>query len=441
MHPAYIGFHENGVNQVVAQKSAYISRYCAPAGEREGRWFELTYSPVFGANAELIAVNVANIEITELIRTEGEMTAKNNELVRQQMREKNLYAVIAHELRTPSAILKMMLEQEEKGLGQIDRRLFATTVDNLLGVVDTLRTVSQPDKIASQTFETVLLSELISSQIAILQTLAKDGGMTLGADYASLKNRPVSLMAGPLKQLLSNLIKNAIIHSGGSQVLLSAESSLTIDEKKCLVIRVDDDGRGIESDQIERLFEAFERGSDVAGGTGLGLYISREIARMMGGDLRYEPSHLGGARFVLEFCLALVPPETVGPDEPVVSDRLMSLSVLLVEDDPAILQMTAAILSEEVARLRIAKNGQQALEVLSKSSPDLVLTDIFMPEMSGIELVKTMRDLGYSQPVVGLTAATLGRETEELLKAGADAVLNKPIDLKSLTQVVSGLDL
>lgn len=442
MHRYYVDFHEEAINRVLAEKTVHTARYQAPVGEREGRWFELTYSPVFGRQGEIVAINVANIEITRLMLAEGEMAIKNAELVRQQQRESNLYAVIGHELRTPAAILKMMLEQESRGLGQIDRKLFSTTVDNLLAVVDTLRTVAQPDKIAQQTYTNELLSDLIGNQIAILQTLALDAGIILRGDYSKLNNRPVLVMAGPLKQLLSNLIKNAIIHSGGSKVVLSAESSFNFEAKKCLVLRVDDDGKGIPPDQIKRLFEAYERGAGAASGTGLGLYISREIARLMGGDLQYEQSALGGACFRVEFCLELGSQEGLAQsaDELESSDRLGTMSVLVVEDDPAILQMTAALLVDEVAELRVAKNGLQALEILSNTQVDLVLTDIFMPEMTGIALVKTMREREYVQPVIGLTAATLGQETEELLQAGAQTVLNKPINIKALRQFLSQLN-
>ena len=124
---------------------------------------------------------------------------------------------------------------------------------------------------------------------------------------------------------------------------------------------------------------------------------------------------------------------------PATDQALAELSVLLVEDDPGILQMTAALLSDECSVLRIAKDGQQALDILAKSQVDLVLTDIFMPQMNGIEFVTVAREQGYKQPIIGLTAATLGQETESLLQAGANAVMNKPIRIEELKKRVGEL--
>lgn len=440
MHPDYIDFHSTAIDLVISKKEPYRDRYQAPEGPRERHWFELSYWPEFDAQEQLIAVNVVNLDITDTVRIEEVLRNNNAELSRRQTREKNMYAVIAHELRTPAAILKMQVEQEARGLVQIDRTLFANSVDQLLGVVDTLRTVSQPDHIASNELSTALIGELVEGQLAILDTLARDAGITLSSDYGQLKNLPVLVMVGPLKQLISNLIKNAIVHSGGSQVRLGVESSVEDNQRKLLTLKVDDDGCGIPAKQIDRLFEAYERGEGKASGTGLGLYICREIAKLMGGDLSYQPSTLGGACFLLKFSVDLAL-ET--PDEVVASTGVGSLkgmSILLVEDDPGILQMTAVLLNDECAVLRIAKNGKQALEILNKSKVDLILTDIFMPEMSGIEFTTAMRQQGFAQPVIGLTAATLGHETEELLNAGANAVLNKPVKISELQRVLDQVD-
>lgn len=440
MHPDYIDFHNTAVQIVISKKAAYRDRYKAPEGPREGHWFELSYAPEFDAQGQVIAVSVVNLDITDTVRIEEVLRNNNAELSRQQTREKNMYAVIAHELRTPAAILKMQVEQEARGLVQIDRTLFANSVDQLLGVVDTLRTVSQPDHIASKELSTALIGELVEGQLAILDTLARDAGITLTGEYGELKHRPVLVMVGPLKQLISNLIKNAIVHSGGSEVCLRVESTIENDQRKILTLSVDDDGRGIPADQIDRLFEPFERGEGTATGTGLGLYICHEIAKLMGGDLSYQSSPLGGASFRLKFIADLALETQVEPVANTETGSMKHMSVLLIEDDPGILQMTAVLLNDECAVLRIAKNGKQALEILKKSKVDLIITDIFMPEMSGIEFTAAIRQQGFAQPVIGLTAATLGNETEDLLSAGANAVLNKPVNMSELQNALDRID-
>lgn len=442
MRPQYFEFHEKALRTVIESKGTYRSRFQASLGESVGNWFELTYWPSFDAEGEMVAVNVVNVEITQLVEAEEQQRAINGELVRQRQREQNMYAVIGHEMRTPAAILKMQLEQERKGLGKIDRKLFESSVDQLLDVVDTLRTVSQPDKLVSRELKPSLLGELLANQVEIMQTLARSSGFSLKSDLRGVPEESLMLMQGPLKQLISNLIKNAILHSKGSEIRVSASQELMDSPEISVSISVDDNGRGIPDSEVDRLFEPYERGADSVNGTGLGLFVCLEIAKLMGGKLRYTTSPMGGAGFTLEWTARLAPADAASSpldtDEP---QQLEALSVLLVEDDVGILQMTASLLSAHCGTLRVAKNGRQALAILSGTQVDLVLTDIFMPEMSGIALVKQMRDRGYMQPVIGLTAATLGQETEELLAVGATAVLNKPVEIEELMKVVQKLKL
>lgn len=442
MHDFYIDFHERCIQRVIEQRDTVVDQFQAPVGLRVGRWFELRYWPDYDSDENLIAINVSNIEVTDLMQAQEELRQKHEESLRQQRREKDMYAVIAHEMRTPAAILKMQLEQERKGLGQLDRKLFETSVDQLLGVVDTLRTVSQPEQMVSRELSAVLPCELLANQIAILRALAQEQGMDLITDCDSVTDKPLMLMQGPLKQLISNLVKNAILHSGGSQVRLSAECEEQEGGFFELTLFVDDDGRGIPESEIERLFEPYERGEGSISGTGLGLFVCRQIATMMGASLTYVASPDGGARFVLNWMaeVAAQGDTDSGVDSPAYRDQLRNLSVLLVEDDVGILQMTATLLAVECKTLRIAKNGAQALSILADKPIDLVLTDIFMPEMNGIELVRQMRQRGYAHPVVGLTAATLGQETANLLQVGANAVMNKPVDIDELKRIVAEFD-
>jgi len=441
MHPEYADFHDHCIQQTLKQQSTLVTTYQAPLGPREGRWFELRYWPDYDNHENMVAVNVSNTDITDLMEVQSELRLKHAESVVQQRREKDMYSVIAHEMRTPAAILKMQLEQERRGLGQIDRKLFETSVDQLLSVVDMLRTVSQPEEMVSRELSAALPCELLANQIAILKALAQEEGMELITHCDSVTDRPLMLMQGPLKQLISNLVKNALLHSQGSQVILSADCEEIEGGFFDLTLYVDDDGRGIPATEIDRLFEPYERGEGSINGTGLGLFVCRQIANIMGATLSYADSPHGGARFVLNWKAAIVSESTNAELAvyPATDQALAELSVLLVEDDPGILQMTAVLLSDECSVLRIAKDGQQALDILAKSQVDLVLTDIFMPQMNGIELVTVAREQGYNQPIIGLTAATLGRETESLLQAGANAVMNKPVRIEELKKRVGEL--
>jgi len=445
MADEYVDRHKQSIREVVETRSPLSRLFNPTTGDRAGRNFNLRYWPSFDVSGQVSAVNLVNLEVTELIKTQEELERKNQELELRRQREKNMYAVIGHEIRTPATILKLQLEQQRRNLGVLDVKLFESSVDQLLTVLDTLRTVSRPDEIASADLTTGLLSELIANQIAMLESFAQESGVELHADYSGLNNRPIGMMAGPLKQVISNLVKNAIIHSGAEQVWLSATSELRTEGQKRIRLVVEDNGRGISQTQMKRLFEPYERGQTSASGTGLGLYICREIATLMDGTLEYRPSQTGGALFELEFSAELSPEvddslDASGDSEmDVAPNRLSKLSVLLVEDDPSILKMTAVLLSQQCAVLRVAKDGEQGLDILANSQVDLVLTDIFMPQMDGIEMVRQMRSRGHTHRVIGLTAATLGQETELILAAGANAVVNKPLNIPGLNRLLGEL--
>jgi CheY-like chemotaxis protein len=110
---------------------------------------------------------------------------------------------------------------------------------------------------------------------------------------------------------------------------------------------------------------------------------------------------------------------------------------LLAEDNPTIQMLTKRMLEQRGANLVVANNGEEALLKVQEQSFDLILSDIFMPKMNGYKLVESIREQGIQTPVIGLTAATIGEETDKMLAAGANAVLSKPVNIQDLTNLVA----
>ena len=409
--------------------------------------------PFYLANSELHYMRVSRVkrevdgrtsflglslDITDEVRAkeQAEQQAEqlqqaSTKLMQEQDRQAQMYAVIGHELRTPTASLKMILDDAQQGNGQINTALFSSTIDQLLGVIDTLRTVAQPEKMSRASVNSVVLADLLNDQLQILTPIAKQSGVTLKGDFDSLASDRIDLKAQLLKQLVSNLTKNAIIHSKGSEVRIEAEAAVK-DGVKSVILVVADNGVGIPAEQIQHLFSAFSRGSSDAEGTGLGLYVCREIATALGGNLTYEPGLEGGSRFVLRFDAKLSKLATDTDTE-----ALRGLTVLLAEDNPTIQMLTKRMLEQKGAHPVVANNGEEALLKLQEQSFDLILSDIFMPKMNGYQFVEGLRQQGIDTPLIGLTAATIGEETDKMLAAGANAVLSKPVNIKELTKLVA----
>ena len=364
----------------------------------------------------------------------GVVQNKVETVSRQQDRQAEMYAVIGHELRTPAASLQMMLDDLGEG-ESLDKPLVRANIEQLLSVIDTLRAVAQPERMAQTVYTDVKLDEVLQQQTQSLQALAARQGIKLKTDFGGLNFHPVQIQKTLLRQVLSNLIKNALIHSGGTVLEVGAAGELIAGRREALRLWVADNGQGVSEDKVEALFEAFVRGSTESEGTGLGLHISREIIQKMGGTLRYEPGPQGGACFVIELEVELAKEDpSIENDPKTTLSILQGKRVLLAEDNKTLQVLTQKMLQKQGADVVVANNGALALDAFHKGEFDLLLSDIFMPQMDGYAWVQQVRSSGAELPVIGLTAATIGEETEQMLAAGADAVLSKPTNIQQLEE-------
>jgi CheY-like chemotaxis protein len=217
---------------------------------------------------------------------------------------------------------------------------------------------------------------------------------------------------------------------------------------------VSDSGIGIAPEKFETIFDSFNQADASTtrhyGGTGLGLSISRRLARMMSGRLWVE-SELGvGSRF--HFTVQLITEEnsvSVTQTLPVLTrysswskdDFLRSLHILLVEDNRVNQKIAIRLLEKRGHHVILAVNGKEALESLAHASFDLVLMDVHMPDMDGIEATTTLREkeksTGLHQTVIAMTALATKGDRERCLAAGMDGYLSKPIDLQQLDDVLA----
>ena len=218
------------------------------------------------------------------------------------------------------------------------------------------------------------------------------------------------------------------------------------------MIDIEDTGLGMDPQQTERLFTAFGHAdSTVArqhGGTGLGLTISRRLARLMGGDVTLVRSGVGaGSCFRLDLPLMAVPGASLvaslesvrGQVLPAVATSSSRLSgrILLAEDGPDNQRLIALHLRKAGATVQIADNGRLALEALEQATArgtpfDLLLSDMQMPEMDGYTLARTLRQRGDAIPIVALTARAMADDRARCLAAGCNDYASKPIDRASL---------
>lgn len=374
-----------------------------------------------------------------LKQTVCELDASKEALQDQLEKQQRLFAVISHELRTPAAAMSMLLKEHKGGRRtESEERMLVEISEHLLDVLNDLRQVAQPDQIKAVEFQPTNLYELIERTTGSLTSTLYERQQNLTLNSFGTLPQALLLDRQRLRQVLTNLVKNASVHSGGSQIDIQIHSELQQQDAN-IRICISDNGTGLDPSMQSRLFEAFARGNTDADGTGLGLYICQQLANQMNGQMSYQPREGGGSCFTLEFSARRPNEETLEQLQPTeYQDNIRGKRVLLAEDNTTIQIITARMLENAGASLTVAENGQAALELYQHTPDafDLILTDIMMPRMDGYQLTRELRSLGCTLPIIGITAATIGDESERLLKQGATEVVSKPITLDALQRAL-----
>ncbi|MCG8429441.1 MAG: response regulator, partial [Chromatiales bacterium] len=198
-----------------------------------------------------------------------------------------------------------------------------------------------------------------------------------------------------------------------------------------LTVSITDTGPGIPAAMRYKIFEPFQQNLENGHqkGAGLGLAISREIARAMGGDLHLTRSNQDGSQFTFEVTV-----KAVQPAAPHAATR--SGSVLIAEDDPDIQALLMLYLQGDGYTITLCADGQSAVERALQQQPDLILMDINLPKLDGAEATQQLREAGYKGPIIAMTAAA---SESMAAKGGFDEYLQKPIDPKHLKESVATL--
>jgi len=392
-------------------------------------------------------------DITDLVsqRNEAQKSLERVSKVQQELqmrvdREHQMFAVIGHELRTPAASIKMLLDQMDLDASSAEVQTLADQVEHLLDVLDDVRILVNPDRAYQALERTVALRPLVSRAIESLKPLAQEAKINVSFAADEGADREFRTNPQVLRQLTLNLIRNACFHSQGSRINITLRTREIDELSTGVTMRFEDNGRGVPTSFQPMLFEPFHREDNQSQGMGLGLSICQTLIKKLEGRIWYEDAVGGGAAFILEFELT---PAAVNFTELGYLDNTESqtvreidwsqLRVLVAEDNATIRMLTEKLLTTKGARVFVGEDGQKALDRYLANDINLVLTDIFMPTMDGYGLTQALRKLGFTGPIIGISAAVVGEETDRLVEAGADLVLSKPIKIPELEAQLQAL--
>ena len=405
-------------------------------------WANVVITAVHDAHGELRGFAKVTRDVTE--RKEAQETQRAYRVAQEANRAKDEFLMtLSHELRTPmTAILgwaRMLptLESDSQLFDEAIASIVAAAqlqgrlIDDLL---DVSRIVSGKLRLAPEPVE---VANVVMAAVDALAPTAAAKGVRVSTSFGTNLG---SILADPtrLQQVIWNLLSNSIKFTpeGGAVEVSAKRSAANVQ------INVRDNGEGIESEFLPHMFEPFRQAESpqtrTHGGLGLGLSIVRYIAEAHGGSVSAESEGKGrGASFTVTLPVRKEKTRTdASPRTPRIAafgGRLTGLHVVLVEDDAESAKMIGAALRAAGAELVSASNGKDALIKLADIEPDVIVTDIAMPEMDGLQLTKTLRDRGARMKIIALSAFPPGRGEPN----GFDAWLSKPFDPFHLVEQIA----
>ncbi|TYO88866.1 ATP-binding protein [Oceanicella actignis] len=357
-------------------------------------------------------------------------------------RTKSLFlANTSHEIRTPlNGVLGMAQALARTELSALQREQVEAIIASASALNTILNDILDVSKIEAGRMELsptpTDVRDMLTKTAIVWKALANQKGLAF--ELVISPDLPPRLLvdANRLRQCVGNLVSNALKFTSEGGVAVHVTSTPAEDGRHELRIVVDDTGIGVNPEQIGAIFQPFVQ-ADASigrrfGGTGLGLAVTREIARMMDGDVSAAPRPGGGSRFTLTLKAAAVEPEA---DAPAAARAALprAMRILVVDDTPTNRLLARMLLNGDKRVIDEAANGREALDALAKGPYDLVLLDIHMPEMDGIETIRRLRASPppvRDVPVIALTADPAERET--YLRLGMNGHVAKPVDRAAL---------
>ncbi len=470
--PEFADQAEPLMRQVLAKGKSvrnFESASQTPAQPGITRIWQMHFFPINSLYGQVIGISIVIEDITEhqladrLVRDseqryrelsadlERQVLARTAEANAANAAKSRFLADMSHEIRTPlHAVMGLAQLLKRESLGDGQHRMVQRIEDageNLLGIIDDILDLSKIEagRLRIEPAK-IFLADHLAEIEDLMRITAQDKGLTL---RVVLPTEPLGILVGDglrLKQVLINLLGNAIKFTHQGEVCLLVEPLRVTKTTIRLVFKVRDTGIGIDPGVLKQLFDPFTQATGCqSAGTGLGLAISKHLVELMGGTIGVVSQPGQGSTFWFELPFSRTAPDelaqgSLGEPESPADSCLAGRHILVVDDSDINRELVGQALRLAGAQVLLAVNGYEALEILQREPEvfDAVLMDVRMPVMDGLNATRLIRrKLALTAiPIIALTAGVMPWQQEEVRRAGYNDILTKPFKLDTMVALL-----
>lgn len=432
------------------RKNGVSDIYQIPVKNKRGelRWWAISAAPNYDDSGQFIGSVGIHLDITEQKELEIALEQEKEKAQESARAKEAFLSNMSHEIRTPlNAIIGFLRELDREELTSAQKHFIANSTiasKHLLSIINNILDISKIEAgEMSVENENMVVKNSIDKVIAVLESKAKEKGIFLHSFISSKINPIVKGDSLRIEQILFNLIGNALKFTSKGAVTVHCEVKNDYPHSQDLRFMISDTGIGMNQNFINTIFKKFSQEDKTItrkfGGTGLGMSITHELVQLMNGTIEIESEKDKGTTITIELNLLKGNNDYLenDPNEANITD-LLGISILLVEDNEINRMVAQNSLSYYNCRVTEAVNGLEAVNILKKESFDIILMDLQMPEMDGIEATRIIRSVHkITTPIIALTANAFKSELEKANEAGMNDHIIKPFDEAILIKIIA----
>ena len=441
---------ERNLNRKNGEASVYETQISRKDGTKI--WVLISGAPYYDEKNRVSGSVGIHLDITKQKLLESDLR-NSNKRAEESVKHKDLFLTnVSHEIRTPlNAIIGITELLLQRSLEPIEAKyvsIIEKSSNNLLRLINDILDLASIKSGKLDFHETpTRLSNNLNDLYDTFSVLAEKKGITLTLDAEIDHHQWYSIDATRLDEVIVNLLGNALKFTKKGSVTLTVRKQLSYEDADYFSFEIADTGIGIPPEDLERVFDNFEQAANNSkgehGGTGLGLSISKSIVEHMKGTLNVSSVYGKGTKFFFEVSFKRLAAPAPQLQEPKLTDNfVLSGKQILVAEDMEVNQFVAkTILEQWGCVVSVANNGQEVLDLLKTSTFDIILMDVRMPILDGLETTKRIRDTTADLPILALTANATSGESDHCIEAGMNDYLCKPYtQLQLKTKICSLLN-